>query len=357
VGILGGGQLARMLALAGHPLGLHTTVLDPAEAPCGAAVAGHVQSAYDDPEGLAHLAAASDVVTYEFEQVPEQAVAGLAERVAVQPSGEALGVGRDRLDEKSLFQEVGIPTAPFQPVDSEQALTAAVEAVGLPAVLKTRTMGYDGKGQEILRQPEDVEGAWDRLGGVPLILEAMVDFRREVSMIAVRGGDGDCRFYPVVENVHREGILHESFARAEDPVQAAAEDHARRLLERLDYVGVLALELFDAGDQLLANEMAPRVHNSGHWTIEGAETSQFENHMRAVCGLPLGNTEPVGQCVMINLIGELPDTAAVLAAPGAHLHLYDKAPRPGRKIGHITLRAADAEALKQRMQGLSEALG
>jgi 5-(carboxyamino)imidazole ribonucleotide synthase len=341
-----------MLALAGHPLGLHTTVLDPGEAPCGAAVATHLRADYGDSAALGRLAAASDVVTYEFEQVPASAVADLGGQVTVRPRAEALGSGRDRLDEKTLFRDLGIPTAGFAAVDSEQALAAAVEQVGLPAVLKTRTMGYDGKGQEVLREPGDVEGAWDRLGGVPLILEAMVDFRREVSMLAVRGADGDCRFYPVVENVHREGILRESFARADDPAQGAAEDCARRLLEHLDYVGVLALELFDAGDRLLANEMAPRVHNSGHWTIEGAETSQFENHMRAVCGLPLGSTEPVGHCVMINLIGELPDTAAVLAAPGAHLHLYDKAPRPGRKIGHITLRAPDEERLRQRMSDL-----
>ncbi|MEF8792523.1 5-(carboxyamino)imidazole ribonucleotide synthase [Thiohalorhabdus sp.] len=357
VGILGGGQLARMLALAGHPLGLHVTVLDPGEAPCAAAVAGHIQADYEDMAALERLAAASDVVTYEFEQVPEAAVAALADRVAVHPRSEALGTGRDRLHEKSLFRELGIPTAGFAAVDSEADLESAVAEVGLPAVLKTRTMGYDGKGQEVLEGEGNVPGAWERLGRVPLILEAMVAFDREVSLVGVRGSDGDCRFYPVAENVHRDGILRESFPRPGDPAQVAAEANARTLLERLDYVGVIALEMFQAGDRLLANEMAPRVHNSGHWTIEGAETSQFANHMRGVCGLPLGTTEAVGGSAMINLIGELPPTNAVLAAPGAHLHLYDKGPRRGRKLGHITVRADDAERLRERIQGLSAALG
>jgi len=357
VGILGGGQLARMLALAGHPLGLHITVLDPAEAPCAASMAGHIRADYTDEAALDRLATASDVVTFEFEQVSEAAVAALADRVAVHPRSDALGTGRDRLHEKTLFRELGIPTARFAAVDSEADLASAVAEVGLPAVLKTRTLGYDGKGQEILEREGDVAGAWERLGRVPLILEEVVAFDREVSMVAVRGGDGDCRFYPLAENVHREGVLRESFPRPGDPVQEAAEANARALLERLDYIGVLALEMFQAGDRLLANEMGPRVHNSGHWTIEGAETSQFANHMRAVCGLPLGATEPVGDSAMINLIGELPDTGAVLAAPGAHLHLYDKAPRPGRKIGHITVRADDPDRLRERIQGLSRALG
>ncbi|HKJ71882.1 MAG TPA: 5-(carboxyamino)imidazole ribonucleotide synthase [Gammaproteobacteria bacterium] len=356
VGILGGGQLGRMLALAGHPLGLGLTVLDPAEAPCAAEVARHLQGDFGDSRALAELAAASDVVTYELEQVPEAAVTELAARLAVRPGAEALASGRDRLSEKRLFRNLGIPTATFAAVDSEPGLHRAAAEVGLPAVLKTRTLGYDGKGQEVLEQPEDVEGAWDRLGGVPLILERLVAFAREVSMVAVRSADGDCRFYPLTENVHREGILRESFPRPGDPLQDAAEDNARRLLERLEYVGVMALEMFQAGDQLLANEMAPRVHNSGHWTIEGAETSQFENHLRAVCGFPLGSTEAVGHSALINLIGVLPDAAAVLAAEGVHLHLYGKEARPGRKVGHITVRADHTEGLRDRIQALRRAL-
>jgi 5-(carboxyamino)imidazole ribonucleotide synthase len=223
-------------------------------------------------------------------------------------------------------------------------------------VLKTRTLGYDGKGQTVLRQPADVAGARDELGGVPLILEEVVAFDREVSMIAVRGAHGDKRFYPLSENHHAQGILRESHGRSGDPREADAREFAGRLLDRLGYVGTMALELFHAGDRLLANEMAPRVHNSGHWTIEGAETSQFENHVRAVCGLPLGATDPVGHSRMFNLIGALPERADVLAVPGAHLHFYGKAPRPGRKVGHITLRADSEGELAEREQQLRRVL-
>ncbi|KPV39081.1 phosphoribosylaminoimidazole carboxylase [Thiohalorhabdus denitrificans] len=350
VGILGGGQLGRMLALAGHPLGLETTVLDPGEAPCGAAVAAHLRGEYDDLGLLRRLAEWADVVTYEFEQVPEAAPAELAGQVPVHPGPEALATGRDRLNEKTLFRELGIPTARFAAVDSRDALKAAVADIGLPAVLKTRTLGYDGKGQAVLREDGDVDAAWNEIGGVPLILEEVVPFEREVSMIAVRGADGAQRFYPLAENHHEQGILLESRPRPADPREADAVDYAARLLERLDYVGTVALELFDAGDRLLANEMAPRVHNSGHWTIEGAETSQFENHLRAVCGLPLGATDPVGHSAMLNLIGVLPERADVLAVPGAHLHFYGKDSRPGRKVGHITVRADSAAELEGRLE-------
>ncbi|MFP4560435.1 MAG: 5-(carboxyamino)imidazole ribonucleotide synthase [Thiohalorhabdus sp.] len=350
IGILGGGQLGRMLALAGHPLDLETTVLDPGEAPCGAAVAGHIRGDFDDSGALGRLADWADVVTYEFEQVPEAAPAELAGRVPVHPAPQALATGRDRLNEKILFRELGIPTARFAAVDSRADLEAAVADLGLPAVLKTRTLGYDGKGQAVLREDGDVDAAWDGIGGVPLILEEVVAFQREVSLIAVRGGDGGQRFYPLSENHHEQGILRASRPRPGDPREAEAMDYAARLLERLDYVGTVALELFDDGDRLLANEMAPRVHNSGHWTIEGAETSQFENHLRAVCGLPLGATDPVGHSAMLNLIGALPERADVLAVPGAHLHFYGKDPRPGRKVGHITVRADSAAELEERLE-------
>ncbi|HKL77974.1 MAG TPA: 5-(carboxyamino)imidazole ribonucleotide synthase [Gammaproteobacteria bacterium] len=356
VGILGGGQLARMLALAGHPLGLEFTVLDPAAEPCAATVARHIQGEYTDSDRLRALAAAADVVTYEFEQVPESATAELANHTTVHPTPQALATGRDRWYEKSLFQELGIPTARFAAVDSRDDLEAAVADIGLPAVLKTRTMGYDGKGQAVLRSAEDVAPAWEAIGGGPLILEQMVDFGREVSMVAVRGRDGDQRFYPLSENHHEQGILREARARPGDRREADAADYAGRLLERLGYVGTIALELFDAGDGLVANEMAPRVHNSGHWTIEGAETSQFENHLRAVLGLPLGATDPVGASAMLNLIGALPERRDVLAVPGAHLHFYDKLPRPGRKVGHITLRADSADHLETGLGRLRPAV-
>ncbi len=356
VGIVGGGQLARMLALSGLPLGLRFVFLDPAADACAAAVGQHLHGRFDDQELLERLADASDVITYETENVPASSVALLAQRRPVYPGSLALGTARDRLHEKTLFGELGIPTPPYAAVDTREDLDAAVAQIGLPAVLKTRTLGYDGKGQAVLRQAEDVAAAWQRLGGVPLILEGFVSFQREVSIVSVRGRDGAMAFYPLSENVHRGGILHSSHCREADPSTALARDYATRLLTHFDYVGVLALELFEADGQLLANEMAPRVHNSGHWTIEGAQTSQFENHLRAILGLPLGSTDPLGCTAMLNLIGELPASSnAVLAVPGAHLHVYDKAPAPGRKLGHVTLRSRDPESLDgglRQLEGL-----
>ncbi len=349
VGIVGGGQLARMLALAGHPLGLRFIFLDPAPDACAAPLGEHLCGGFDDRDCLQQLADRCDVVTYEFENVPEESIAFLAERVPVHPGAEALAVARDRLREKSLFRNLGIPTAPFAAVDSREDLGRAVTDIGLPAVLKTRTLGYDGKGQAVMRQPEDLDTAWAELGGVPLILEGFVPFEREASIIAVRSPGGETAFYPLSENTHRNGILHLSLSRPGDPLQAEAESSAKRLLESLDYVGVLALELFQLGDTLLANEMAPRVHNSGHWTIEGAEISQFENHLRAILGLPLGSTEAVGRSAMLNFIGEVPEAARALSHPAVHLHVYGKAPRPGRKVGHATLRAPDEQALQGRL--------
>ena len=353
VGIVGGGQLARMLALAGMPLGLRFVFLDPAPDVCAAPLGLHLCGAYDDPQQLAELAQRADVVTYEFENVPEASIRYLAEHVAVYPSAAPLAVARDRLGEKTLFKELGIATAPFAIVDTLADLERAVQTIGLPAVLKTRTLGYDGKGQYVLRQSADVATAWQELGGVPLILEGFVNFQREISLIGVRSRTGETAFYPVAENVHREGILRLSRSWPDDAAAKPAREYLKRLLDRLDYVGVLALELFQVGDQLLANEMAPRVHNSGHWTIEGAVTSQFENHLRAVLGLPLGSTAANGFAAMVNFIGELPAAADVLAVPGAHLHVYDKEARPGRKIGHATV---CAESARELAPGLEELL-
>jgi 5-(carboxyamino)imidazole ribonucleotide synthase len=352
VGILGGGQLARMLALAGHPLGVETAFLDPAEAPCAAAVARQIQGAYDAGERVAELARDAAAVTYDLEAVPEATIDLLSDLSAVHPNPAALATTRDRLREKTLFREQGIPTAPFAAVDSQGGLEAAVADIGLPAVLKTRSFGYDGKGQKVLRERADLEGACAELGNAPLLLEGMVAFQREVSVIAARGRDGATAFYPLAENDHRDGILRVSVSRPGDPCQAQAEDCIAPLLQAMDYVGVLALELFQAGDSLLANEMAPRVHNSGHWTIEGAETSQFENHLRAITGLPLGSTDPVGYAGMVNFIGHMPDTAAVLAQSHAHLHDYGKAPRPGRKLGHATVRAESEAGREQGIRAL-----
>jgi 5-(carboxyamino)imidazole ribonucleotide synthase len=374
VGILGGGQLGRMLALAGYPLGLRFRFLDPApDAPAGH-MAKHIHAGYADAATLEQFSAGVGAVTYEFENVPVAAARFLAERVPVYPPPTALEAAQDRLAEKTFFQQLGIATAPFAPVDSQADLEAALAQIGLPAVLKTRRLGYDGKGQVILRELADSAAAWADLGGAPLILEGWVPFARELSILAARGRSGDIVCFPLVDNHHREGILRLSLAPAPGAtpaLQSAAEQIAARALAALDYVGVLAIELFEVmgdrsweiGDsdneppqlpppnsQLLVNEMAPRVHNSGHWTIEGAETSQFEQHLRAILGLPLGATTARGYSAMANLIGALPDPAAVLAIPGAHLHLYGKQPRPGRKVGHITLRAESEDALLARLE-------
>lgn len=352
LGIIGGGQLGRMLALAGYPLGVRSTVLEPGAGSSAAQVCGHIAGEFDDLRALYELAQASDAVTFEFENVPVESARWLAERVPVFPPPQALEVSQERLAEKRFFQSLGIPTPPFAPIETEADFRTAVAEIGLPAVLKTRRFGYDGKGQAVIRTPQEADAAWQKLGGRPLILEGFVQFDRELSLVAVRGRDGQIVTYPLIENVHLDGILHRSIAPApnlgEELGERAAE-FASRVLTELNYVGVLTIEWFQDGPRLLANEMAPRVHNSGHWTIEGALTSQFENHVRAVCGLPLGRTDAVGASAMYNFIGSVPPSAAVLANPDAHLHLYGKGPRPGRKVGHVTLRAATATELHERL--------
>jgi 5-(carboxyamino)imidazole ribonucleotide synthase len=346
-----------MLALAGYPLGLRFAFLDPAPDSPASHLAEQVVGPYEDYEVLDRFAEGLDVVTYEFENVPVAAARRLAGRVPLYPPAGALEVAQDRLAEKTFLRDLGIPTPPFVAVSGRAGLDAAVAELGLPAVLKTRRMGYDGKGQWVLREAADLGQAWEALGGQALILEGFVRFERELSILAVRGWGGETACYPLVENEHREGILRRSLCpppRITPELQAEAESFAFRTLDALGYVGVLAIELFEAGGGLLANEMAPRVHNSGHWTIEGAETSQFENHLRAVTGLPLGSTELRGYSAMLNLIGVLPESAPVLAVPGAHLHVYGKSPRPGRKVGHITLRADDRETLDAGLGRLEE---
>jgi len=355
IGILGGGQLGYMLALAGYPLGLHFRFLDPSpEAPVGR-IANRVTSAYQDEQALERFSHGLEVVTYEFENVPVAAAKFLAERVLVYPPAVALEEAQDRIREKTLFQKLGIPTTEFAEVAKHSDLDAAVEQVGLPAVLKTCRMGYDGKGQWLLRTATDVEKARLELPDVPLILEKFVAFQRELSILGVRGRSGEIVFYPLIENHHRGGILRLSLAPAPNlaaSLQNDAELAARAVLEALRYVGVLCIEFFELDGRLLANEMAPRVHNSGHWSIEGAVTSQFENHLRAILGFPLGSSAAVGVSAMINLIGELPESADVLQIPNAHLHLYGKEARAGRKLGHVTVRADQAEKLEQRLATL-----
>ena len=361
VGIVGGGQLGRMLALAGYPLGVRCRFLEPASESSAAQVGERVQGDFEDYQALFRFVQGLNVVTLEFENVPVESARWLAERAPVWPPSDALAVAQDRLAEKKFFHELNIPVPPFAAVETRSDYDAALREVGLPAVLKTRRFGYDGKGQFVIRNRTDADHAWEVLGGRPLILEGFVPFRRELSILAVRGTNGEEAFYPLVQNEHRDGMLRRTQAPAPDltpDLQAKAEGYARRALEALGYAGVLAIELFEVeGGELLVNEMAPRVHNSGHWTIEGAETSQFENHLRAVLGWPLGSTGMVGVCEMWNLIGSVPDAPAVLSVPGAHLHLYGKRERPNRKLGHVTVRAADRGQLAQRISLLRERIG
>ena len=341
-----------MLGLAGVPLGLHFRFLDPsAEAPA-ADVGDLVVGGLDDLAAATSAAAGATVITYEWEGVAADTARTLARDVPVWPPPLALEVSQDRITEKEMFQSLGIATAPFRAVGDRTSLDAAIAALGLPAVLKTRRGGYDGKGQAVLRSAADIDAAWSELGEVPLILEGFVPFERELSIIAVRAVDGTIACWPVVENVHEAGILRLTRAPAphlDAALQGRAEACIRPLLEALDYVGVACVELFDVDGVLLANEMAPRVHNSGHWTIEGAQTSQFENHLRAVLGWPLGSTAACGVSAMVNCIGAMPDRVALLAVPGAHLHDYAKVPRSARKVGHITIVAADHDQLDRSL--------
>jgi len=363
LGILGGGQLARMLALAAAPLGVNTLVVDSAADACAGQVAPLVRADWTDYAALEEFARQVDVVTFDFENVPAETAQWLAERVAVFPNPRALAVAQDRLAEKTLFRECGLATPEFMAVDTRADLDRALAAVGAPAILKTRRLGYDGKGQFRLKSLADADAAWTALGAQAakhgLILEAFVPFQRELSVLAVRGRDGDFRTWPLTRNWHVDGVLSLSLAPAQDiaALQPRATALARTLAERLDYVGVFALELFVKDGELLGNEMAPRVHNSGHWTIEGAHTSQFENHVRAVLGLPLGDTGARGLSAMFNWIGELPDAAPVLRTVDAHWHDYGKQARPGRKVGHATVCAPDAAMLAERLEALGKALG
>lgn len=359
IGILGGGQLARMLALAGAPLGLRFLVVDSAEDACAGQVAPLLRADWRDFDKLGEFAARVDVATFDFENVPAETAQWLTAHVPVFPNPRALAISQDRLAEKTLFREIGLDTPAFVAVDSRDELARALDHVGTPAILKTRRLGYDGKGQFRLKSAADVDAAWEALGGAPSILEAFVPFERELSVIAVRSREGEFRTYPLTQNWHADGILSASLAPAPgaDALAPVAYAHARRIAEELDYVGTFALELFVREGKLLGNEMAPRVHNSGHWTIEGAPASQFENHLRAVLGLPLGDTGALDLHVMLNWVGELPDAMPVLAEPRAHWHDYGKSPRAGRKVGHATVCARGAAEMRERLARIGAALG
>ena len=357
VGIIGAGQLGQMLGFAAQRLRITCRFLDPADRPPAADAGEVIRRPFDDADALAELAADCDVITFEFENVPVEALLAIADRVPVFPPPEALRSAQDRLAEKRLFDELKIPLPRYRAVDSLDDLRAAVEAIGLPLVVKTRRFGYDGKGQYRVKTRDDIDDAWRELGGAALIAEEWLDFDYEVSAIGARSPSGEFVMYPLTHNEHAAGILRRSRAPVDAPaLEAAARDCMKAMLDRLNYVGVLALELFVVGDRLLANEFAPRVHNSGHWTIEGAATSQFENHLRAVTNQPLGPTACRGHAGMLNLIGEIPAAARQLAIPGCWLHDYGKSPREGRKLGHITVVADSAGERDERLQQVEAAL-
>ena len=358
VGILGAGQLARMLAQAGRKSGLEFIFLDPAEGACAAEYGEHLQAEWDDQAALTELAERCDVVTFDFENVPEASATLIESICPVYPPPLALFTSQDRLREKTLVQDLGIPVAPFMAVSSRPQLIEAVETLGLPCVLKTRRFGYDGKGQAVLRLQEDLERAWQTLGDQELICEGFVAFEAECSIIAARGQDGETKFWPLTHNLHRDGVLAISTAPAFDQeLQGRAEAIIKPILEKLNYVGVLALELFLKDGELLVNEFAPRVHNSGHWTIDGAQTSQFENHLNAICGRPLGSTAISHRSLMFNLLGEMPAQVEAVDSEHVHWHDYRKAARAGRKIGHVNVTADSQSGLESRASDLAALLG
>lgn len=363
--ILGGGQLGWMLGLAAKTLGIDTRFLDPSEGPTASAVGEVTTAPLDDGAAAVNFADGADFVTYEWEGVPASTVEALLNAGnAVHPGIESLSVSQDRLIEKQRLQALGIPVAPHAEVEDLDSLRRAVRKLGVPAILKSRRGGYDGKSQVLLRDELECEAALATLANAgALILEGFIPFEREVSIIAVRGLGGEIKTWPLVENLHRDGILRLSRVPSEAlqgsaklPLEALAIKYVTSLLEDLQHVGVLTLELFVHGDQLIANEFAPRVHNSGHWSIEGSKTSQFENHVRAVTGLPLGETAIIGASAMVNCIGVMPAPASISKITGAHLHDYAKSPRRGRKVGHITLVAPTDAALDASLSALFDVL-
>ncbi len=345
VGIVGAGQLGRMLALAGYPLGLDFLCLDPApDAPAGQ-VAPLLNGEFTDRTLLVRLARRCEVVTFDWENVPGESLRSItrAHGARICPPAAALAAAQDRVAEKRLFERLGIPTTRWAAVSSRAQLGRAITAIGLPGVLKTRRLGYDGKGQAVVRTVADAARGWERLGDAPLIYEELVPFDCEVSIIGARSVSGQIAVYPLCGNVHAQGILRVTRAPyGPAPWQRLAAGYLRRVLRHFRYTGILTIEFFVRRGRLIANEMAPRVHNSGHWTIEGAATSQFENHLRAILDLPLGSTKALGHSGMVNLIGAIPRRAELLKQPGLHLHDYGKKPRPGRKVGHCTLVEASA---------------
>lgn len=358
IGVLGGGQLGRMLGLAGIPLGFRFLFLDPAPDACAAVSGELLQAQFEDADSARELGRRVDVATFDFENVPESTAQALTEYCPLYPGPNALGASQDRIVEKDLMVSLGARVPAYHGVSSRTDLLDGLDKTAYPAILKTRRFGYDGKGQAMLRDAEDLERAWHQLGDSQLVLEAFVPFEAECSLVGVRGRDGDTRFWPLIRNVHLNGILALSLPGVFSPaLQAGAEAVMTRLMDHLGYSGVLTMEFFLRDGELLVNEFAPRVHNSGHWTIDGSACSQFENHLRAICGLPLGMTDMTAHSLMFNWIGAMPAVARALEIPGLHWHDYGKQARPGRKIGHATLTADSLEELKQRARRLASLAG
>ncbi len=352
IGILGAGQLGRMLALAGYPLGLEFRFFDANKVSPARSLGEFINADFDDTEALKKFSTGLALVTTEFENIDIAAVKKVEEQVSFYPGTKAVSVSQDRLQEKKFFAELGVKTAPFAQVDSTIDLVKAGESLGYPLILKTRRFGYDGKGQVLVKSELQVNEAIESLGGKDLIAEGFVKFKRELSVIAVRSVNGQTAFYPLNVNTHIKGILSKTLVSSElvaEDLQKKAEDLAQKALVALNYVGVLVIELFDTDTGLVVNEMAPRVHNSGHWSIEGANSSQFENHLRAVCSMPLGSTATYGHCAMLNILHQLPDMTALRKIPGAKLHWYAKEPRPGRKLGHLTFVESSMKSLLEKV--------
>jgi 5-(carboxyamino)imidazole ribonucleotide synthase len=360
LGLLGGGQLGRMFTIRAREMGYRVTVLDPdPSSPAGQVADRHLQAPYGDPAALTELARTCAAVTTEFENVPAEALQSLAARVTVRPPVHAVAIAQDRIAEKSFLRDRGFPTAPFRAVARTEDLHDALAAVGTPALLKTSRLGYDVKGQASIGCIADLEHAFVRFGAVPCVLERRLDLEAELSVVLARGSDGEFRPFPVAENTHREGILETTVVPATVPARLAADalDLAGRVAAALEYVGVLAVEMFVAGGALSVNELAPRPHNSGHWTLDACATDQFEQQLRALCGLPLGEAELLAPVAMVNLLGDLwaggaPRWEEVFRRPGAKLHLYGKLePRPGRKMGHLNVLARTPEqALRMALE-------
>ena len=358
IGILGGGQLARMMALAGYPLGFNFVFFDPKASACAGQVGSLTVGDYSNEVAIEEFCQQVDYVTLDFENVPVETLRQIAKKKPVFPSPDVLAIAQDRLLEKQFCHSIGVPTAEFEPINGLSELKFAARKYDFSAILKTRRMGYDGKGQFLIKSEQDIQQIPDDVFDNDLILEGMVRFEREVSVIVARTPSGDIKTWPLCENKHKEGILTTTMVPAKPhDLDDKAFEYAVKMAESLQYVGVMVVEFFQTKDQVMVNEFAPRVHNSGHWTIEGAHTSQFENHLRAGLGLPLGDTGMKGMAAMLNWIGAFPEKLHELTDVGLYWHIYGKAPRPGRKIGHATLTASDPQQLHDKILQLVNRLG